>query len=562
VDDVIVGDILVNSYYVYGVGYVDNDYVYTTARASIRGEKGATGSAATIAVGTVTTGAAGSSASVTNSGSAYAATFDFTIPKGDKGDTGETGAQGPKGDTGATGPQGPTGPAGPSGTLNTDNATAQAVNSSEALSGNVNLHKIAKTGSYNDLLDKPSGGGTEHNLKVSPNSVFVKRSNGQVKSTRIFPFGELRNATAIIRSLAVESGIISRFDAGTILGLYKSENTYLEANITKSNLIVRLVVNGSTVQTTTVGNITSIGLDANGDYAVRYNNDDKTFRFFSYSSGAVTNIASADISSWDLSSLDNVYIVTTVNNFYNNVVCNTVLVNCPSILSDYMAVPMNYGYYNVPQGTSYDENIYLAGQGLTMGGTVSETISATDQIITVSNASASYFSMGQSNLDESYRWSHLKLRFVSVGSGAYFKNANFLKRIYFEKDGLIVSDLIENGQFFPVEGETYNMYYGFKDDKTQSYQRSYGLMEYGDMTFEVSEPYLFNYQIQNICAETYNGEGFTGAIPFEGNVFFDSYITKKNIAPSAVRIPLGTPIVDSGNIYMWNGSVWKQINNS
>ena len=105
VDDVIVGDILVNSYYVYGVGYVDDDYVYTTARASIRGEKGATGNAATIAVGTVTTGAAGSSASVTNSGSAYAATFDFTIPKGDKGDTGDTGPQGPKGDTGETGPQ-------------------------------------------------------------------------------------------------------------------------------------------------------------------------------------------------------------------------------------------------------------------------------------------------------------------------------------------------------------------------------------------------------------------------------------------------------------------------
>lgn len=157
--DVIVGDILVNSYYVYGVGYVDDDYVYTTARASIRGEKGATGSAATIAVGTVSTGAAGSSAAVTNRGSSSAAVFDFTIPKGDKGDTGETGPQGPKGDTGetgATGPQGPTGPAGPSGTLNTDNATAQAVNSSEALSGAVNLHKVSKTGSYTDLLNKPT----------------------------------------------------------------------------------------------------------------------------------------------------------------------------------------------------------------------------------------------------------------------------------------------------------------------------------------------------------------------------------------------------------------------
>ena len=42
----------------------------------------------------MTTGAAGSSATVTNSGSSSAATFDFAIPRGD---------------TGATGPQGPAG---------------------------------------------------------------------------------------------------------------------------------------------------------------------------------------------------------------------------------------------------------------------------------------------------------------------------------------------------------------------------------------------------------------------------------------------------------------------
>ncbi len=48
----------------------------------------AQGPAATLAVGTVTTGAAGSSASVSNAGTGSAAVFNFTIPKGDKGDTG------------------------------------------------------------------------------------------------------------------------------------------------------------------------------------------------------------------------------------------------------------------------------------------------------------------------------------------------------------------------------------------------------------------------------------------------------------------------------------------
>jgi hypothetical protein len=56
------------------------------------GPTGPTGAAATIAAGTTTTGAAGTSASVTNVGTSSAAVFDFTIPRGDTGATGPTGA--------------------------------------------------------------------------------------------------------------------------------------------------------------------------------------------------------------------------------------------------------------------------------------------------------------------------------------------------------------------------------------------------------------------------------------------------------------------------------------
>lgn len=43
-------------------------------------------------------------------------------------------------------------------TLKTNNDTAQAVSASETISGSgtINLHKVAKTGSYNDLLNKPT----------------------------------------------------------------------------------------------------------------------------------------------------------------------------------------------------------------------------------------------------------------------------------------------------------------------------------------------------------------------------------------------------------------------
>jgi hypothetical protein len=44
---------------------------------------------------------------------------------------------------------------GATGTLNTSNSTAQTPQSGESFGGNINLHKVSKTGSYNDLTDKP-----------------------------------------------------------------------------------------------------------------------------------------------------------------------------------------------------------------------------------------------------------------------------------------------------------------------------------------------------------------------------------------------------------------------
>jgi hypothetical protein len=76
---------------------------------------GGSGSAATIAVGTTTTSAPGTDATVTNSGTSSAAVFNFTIPRGDVGATGTTGATGPQGPQGLQGPQGEQGIQGPAG---------------------------------------------------------------------------------------------------------------------------------------------------------------------------------------------------------------------------------------------------------------------------------------------------------------------------------------------------------------------------------------------------------------------------------------------------------------
>ena len=59
--------------------------------ATINGRVVPKGSAGTIEIGTVTTGEAGSQASVVNVGSPSSAILNFTIPKGDKGDRGDRG---------------------------------------------------------------------------------------------------------------------------------------------------------------------------------------------------------------------------------------------------------------------------------------------------------------------------------------------------------------------------------------------------------------------------------------------------------------------------------------
>ena len=90
---------------------------------------GGSGSTISVAVGQTTTGAAGTNASVTNSGTESALVLDFTIPqgpKGDKGDTGAVGPRGPQGDKGEPGAVGPTGPDGVNGT----NATITAATAS------------------------------------------------------------------------------------------------------------------------------------------------------------------------------------------------------------------------------------------------------------------------------------------------------------------------------------------------------------------------------------------------------------------------------------------------
>ena len=136
-----------------------------------------------VSVGTVTTGEAGTDASVVNSGTSQNAILDFTIPRGAKGDTG---------DIGPAGPQGPMGPSGYSGAaedlevVQVSGDSASAVMSQKAVTDELNtlsenLQDVEDE--LNDINIKTANkANTDLDIADEYGNVLVKFANGHVKT--------------------------------------------------------------------------------------------------------------------------------------------------------------------------------------------------------------------------------------------------------------------------------------------------------------------------------------------------------------------------------------------
>ena len=141
------------------------------------GPSGAPGTAATIGVGTVTTGAAGSSATVTNTGTSSTAVFAFSIPRGDTGAVGPSGATGASGSPGATGAAGPSGATGPAGLPGVVAATFPIIYSSGTQTVSINAATVSGAGSMS-AADKTKFDGVASGATAnSPDATLLDRAN-------------------------------------------------------------------------------------------------------------------------------------------------------------------------------------------------------------------------------------------------------------------------------------------------------------------------------------------------------------------------------------------------
>ena len=145
------------------------------------GATGATGPANSLDIGTVSTGAPGSNAAATVTGAAPAQTLNLTIPRGDVGATGATGA---------------VGPTGPAGTATTDASELTTGTLDDArLSGNVPLEDAANTFTQNQTLDGTNN--VAPNQTAASGSSLMTRDLVDARASLVFWFQQIGSATAV-----------------------------------------------------------------------------------------------------------------------------------------------------------------------------------------------------------------------------------------------------------------------------------------------------------------------------------------------------------------------------
>ena len=411
-----------------------------------------------------------------------------------------------------------------------------------------------------------SGGGsgsidTTSKYKISlPNNFGVMcQKQGTATSDEWFNFENLPIINLVCKF--IQSGNIFAY-GGDLLALRCDLNNYLTfALVNGYDLRLQLVVNGVVTHEQKFGQPDDIwiALITSVNWLLTFDYVRKRFVVITKGVTASNNTFVFDLSEWELEQLGEFKVTTEVGKVYapilaskffvfNNYVDSDVFLNTPPTAD-------NYQPFGVSQlGTICDYN----NLKLKVDGTIVETISPTHVVSSYSRDAEGYFAMGcyaNENFKEGAFFA-VRVRFreidaettivAAAGSLGFFvldDDLNFIAR--------------SGSKFYPEANKWYTIVNRTVKNGAQ-YSALYAFYLKGSGVVEVQALYQAYERRAAICSLNWDGEYFTGYIPFKGdNIEFEKI--DAHLYPNP---PLYTLKEENGKISMWNGSAWKQISNA
>ena len=495
-------------------------------------------------------------------------------PRGPEGEIGPQGEQGIQGEIGPEGPRGPEGPKGDKGDpfIYTDFTQPQLEGlrgpkgdkgdkGDDGVDGTVSFDELTisqkseLTGGLRDDIAEELQADTVSIVNVPPSNVFANVPASMLSYETFTP--DTLKVVSIIEKNALFSGNYYSSNR-PLVGLYKNDNNYIRLYISGYDVKLENKVSGVSTNITYNNAVNSI--NPLSDVHITLDLIRKKIELKGLNNTrALVTIIDEDISSFDLSALDSFKIMSgagkhTGNQFNIYVRINEYFDYEPLLLehmrvNDYNSLPI------IDKGTG----IYPA-TSINLGGTITNTISNTHKIADVNMESYRYFAMQGNNASiSSLTNTTIVTRFkvTSMTEGTYFGNGAASAAIVVDEDNNIIYK--SNGTFVPELNKWY--YLSNSTNNATGYFASYGMRAFGTFTIEVEGLYIGYPRSQNMCAETWNGSYFTGALPFKGtNVTFTTM--SPHTSQTGKYIPIGCMELDAyGNIMMYNGDNWLKINN-
>jgi hypothetical protein len=139
---------------------------------------------------------------------------------------------------------------------------------------------------------------------------------------------------------------------------------------------------------------------------------------------------------------------------------------------------------------------------------------------------------------------------TNFGIGAGSNRVNIV-----DENGVCVWD--GNGRFTPEIDKWYYLISDVIKNRNVGYVSAYGMRAIGTFTIEVEGLFITAPRSINMCAETWNGKYFTGALPFNGTGV--NFVAVNSFTGTGKFIPILATNISGGKINMYNGSTWVNI---